>query len=363
MKNSIGRIIGFCCACIAFYIGAGFATMQEVMQYEASYGSKFWIVIVVSAAIYLYTNWSFSVNGHREKLVRGGDIYTIYCGKWIGKFFDYFSAFFCYMCFIVMCGGANSTAMEQWNMPNGVGAVILAVTTIATVYFGMNNMLKVLKWVGPIIIIMILCISVISVANGWENFAEGLKIIDNKQYEIAQVGDGNPFASGASYGGFVILWFATFLAELGAKNNIKEVNTGMLISVVAIFGVATICCVALIANINETWNVGIPALVLARQIHPLFASIFAVIIYLGIFSSACPLLWTGVRKISDDGTKRYKVITVVGGVVGLIIACLVSYKGVLNVIYGLNGYLGFILVAFMIVKDFRNFVADKKRSV
>ena len=26
---------------IAFYIGAGFATMQEVMQYEASYGSQF----------------------------------------------------------------------------------------------------------------------------------------------------------------------------------------------------------------------------------------------------------------------------------------------------------------------------------
>ena len=47
------RILQFCGACIAFYIGAGFATMQEVMQYEASYGSEFWVVIAV-CAVYMY---------------------------------------------------------------------------------------------------------------------------------------------------------------------------------------------------------------------------------------------------------------------------------------------------------------------
>ncbi len=61
-KMSIAAIIGFTGACIAFYIGAGFATMQEVMQYEASYGSQFWIVIAVAAAIYVYTNISFATN-------------------------------------------------------------------------------------------------------------------------------------------------------------------------------------------------------------------------------------------------------------------------------------------------------------
>ena len=57
------RILQFCGACIAFYIGAGFATMQEVMQYEASYGSEFWVVIAVCAVIYVYTNLSFISNG------------------------------------------------------------------------------------------------------------------------------------------------------------------------------------------------------------------------------------------------------------------------------------------------------------
>ena len=39
--------------------------MQEVVQYEASYGSRFPIVISVVAAIYIYTNISFATNGNR----------------------------------------------------------------------------------------------------------------------------------------------------------------------------------------------------------------------------------------------------------------------------------------------------------
>ena len=45
---SAKRMIGICGACVAYYIGAGFATMQEVVQYEASYGSQFLIVIAVA---------------------------------------------------------------------------------------------------------------------------------------------------------------------------------------------------------------------------------------------------------------------------------------------------------------------------
>lgn len=359
MKN-LKSILGFCGACIAFYIGAGFATMQEVMQYEASYGSLFGVVILVAAVIYVYTNISFTNNGSRLGLTRGGDIYKAYCGKWIGMFFDYFSALFCYMSFVVMCGGANSTCMEQWSLPNGAGAVILAVAAIVTVVFGLNGVVKALKVVGPVIILLIIFIGCWTAITGWGNFNEGLTAIDSGKYEITQVGDGNPFASGASYGGFVILWFAAFLAEIGAKNSVKNVNRGMLLSTLAIFGVAAICCIALIGHIDQTWDAGVPALVLANSIHPVFATLYAFIIFLGIYSSACPLLWTGISGIAENGTPKYKVWAVVLGIVGCAIACFVPYRPLLNVIYGLNGYLGFILVAFMIWNDVKVWRAGKK---
>lgn len=351
--NTIKSILGFSGACIAFYIGAGFATMQEVMQYEASYGSLFGIVIIVAAAIYVYTNISFTNNGHRLKLKRGGDIYKAYCGKWIGSFFDYFSALFCYMSFIVMCGGANSTCIEQWGLPNGMGAIILTIAVIVTVVFGLNGVVNSLKFVGPIIILLIIFVSSWSAITGWSNLRIGFDAIDNSKYAITQVGNGNPFSSGASYGGFVILWFAAFLAEIGAKNPVKIVNKGMLLSTIAIFGVAAICCIALIGHIDSTWNAGVPALVLANSIHPLFGEVYAFIIFLGIYSSACPLLWTGSSRIAANGTDKYKLWSIILGLLGCLIACCIPYRPLLNVIYGINGYLGFILVAFMLVNDIK----------
>jgi uncharacterized membrane protein YkvI len=105
--------------------------------------------------------------------------------------------------------------------------------------------------------------------------------------------------------------------------------------------------------------VGVPALQLAKSIHPLLAVAFAVIIFIGIYTSACPLLWTGVRKLADEGTKRYTYLTILGGVIGCLVSCFVPYRPLLNVLYGINGYLGFILIAFMIVNDVR--VASRKK--
>ena len=361
-KISIMSIISLCGACISFYIGAGFATMQEVIQYEASYGSLFPVVIFVAAAIYFYTNISFATNGNRLALERGGDIYGTYCGvfgKKFGKiastFFDYFSALFCYMSFVVMCGGANSTLSQQWGIPSGVGAILLTILVICTVVFGLEGISKTLGKIGPIIIIMILLVSIITAISGAKNLVTNMSAVDSGAYKdvVKQVGDGNPVVSGASYGGFVILWFASFLAELGAKNKLKEVNIGMSISCIFIFGAASVCCLALIGHIDEIANADIPALILASQISPILAQIFAIIICAGIYTSAVPLLWTGVRKVSTEGTAKYRIVTIIGGLLGCVIACFVPYKGLINVLYGLNGYLGFILVFFMIIYDIK----------
>lgn len=368
-KFSIMSMLAICGACISFYIGAGFATMQEVVQYEASYGSLFPLVIFVVAIIYVYTNISFATNGNRLRLDRGGDIYETYCGvcgKKFGKiasvFFDYFSALFCYMSFVVMCGGASSTVTQQWGLPAGVGAVVLTILVIATTVFGLDGILKTLSKVGPVIIAMILVVSIITAITGIPHLNANMAAVDAGTYSdvMKQVGGGNPLASGASYGGFVILWFAAFLAEIGAKNKLKEVNTGMGLSTLFIFGSAAICCVALIGHIDETAAADIPALVLAAQISPLLAQIFAIIICAGIYTSAVPLLWTGVRKVAHEGTNRYRIVTIVGGILGCVIAIFIPYKGLINVLYGLNGYLGFILVFFMIIYDVKTRMSKKK---
>ena len=212
---------------------------------------------------------------------------------------------------------------------------------------------------------MILLVAGIMAFTGRNELSTNLAAIDSGAYRdvIKQVGGGKPIASGASYGGFVVLWFAAFLSEIGAKNRLKQVNIGMLLSTVFIFGSAALCCIALIGHIDITAVADIPALILAGQISPILAQAFAVIICAGIYTSAVPLLWTGVRKISEEGTAKYKIVTILGGAVGCLIALFVPYKGLINILYGMNGYLGFVFLFFMAVYDVKTRMSDKRRCI
>lgn len=127
----------------------------------------------------------------------------------------------------------------------------------------------------------------------------------------------------------------------------------MTLSAVFIFSAASICCIALIGHIDAVAAADIPALVLAGQISPMVSLVFAIVIYAGIYTSATPLLWTAVRKIAEEETSKYKVVTVVAGGIGCAVACFVPYKGLINILYGLNGYLGFVLIFVMIAYDIR----------
>ena len=53
-------------------------------------------------------------------------------------------------------------------------------------------------------------------------------------------------------------------------------------------------------------------------------------------------------------------MTVADGVLDCVIACLVPHAPVLNVLYGLNGYLGFALMAFMMVHNVKGLAKARK---
>ena len=138
----------------------------------------------------------------------------------------------------------------------------------------------------------------------------GAATIDLGTYGIAH----NPLASGASYGDFVILWFAAFPGEVSTCENLSVVRRGMLLSSLFIFGTAVLCCVALISNIDLVWDAPIPTLVLANRMSSALDLVFSAVVFVGIYTSAVPLLWTGVKRLTGEGSRSYRLVTVAGGV-------------------------------------------------
>ena len=108
-KNNWRQIITFMGAVLAYMMGSGFATGQELLQYYVSYGYQGILVGITLAAILIFANWGFAKTGHQEGFNKGSEIFNYYCGDKTGKIFDWFTTLFCFMSFIVMLAGAGST--------------------------------------------------------------------------------------------------------------------------------------------------------------------------------------------------------------------------------------------------------------
>src|SRR5690606_34267381 len=143
-RSSTMRVLTYAGAIMAFLIGSGFATGQEIMQYFAAYG--FWGVFgtgLIVLALISFVSVQFLTVGQREQFDKPAQIFEYYAGKYVGKFFDYFSILFVFLSFTVMVAGAGAVFDEHYNLPTWVGGIGLTVLVALTVWFGLNSLVDV----------------------------------------------------------------------------------------------------------------------------------------------------------------------------------------------------------------------------
>lgn len=367
-KVNWGRVLILAGAVIAFTIGSGFATGQEIIQYFTAYGVKGILTVLLFAVCFIYYNYNFAKAGAEERFEKGNDVYKFYCGKYIGTFMDYYSTVFCYMSFFVMIGGAASTLGQQYGLPSWIGGTVLAVLAILTVVGGLNSLVDKIGLVGPAIVILCIGIGVVTLFRDAGNIGPGLDAIHTGVLagaggETIKNAGPNWVISGLSYAGFVLLWFASFTAALGAHNKKKELNYGIYGGTLAVCAAIILIMLAQIANINTpgmanngifVWNADIPNLILAERIWKPFASIFAVVVFAGIYTTAVPLLYNPCARFAKEGTKQFKLLTVGLGILGLLVGLYLPFRVLVNVIYVLNGYVGAVLILFMLWKNIKD---------
>lgn len=348
MKNT-SKIITLSGAFLAFLIGSGVATGQEVMQYYSPYGFKVIGTAITIAVILIVANYGFAYAGKNGGITKGSEVFGFYCGPVAGKAFDLFSVFFCYMSYIVMVSGAASTLQQQYGLPLTFGAIIIVALASVTVVFGLKSIVDIIGRIAPTLVIMIFIMSFISLCMNAGNITTNIAAIDSGSLKVTKAG-ANWFLSGASNGGFCILWLAGFTTALGIKEDFKILMKANVISAIVLVIVNSIIGFAILAKIDIVGIIQIPNLYLASELWSPVAYFFGILIFVAIYTTACPLLWTASSRFATEGTSKFKILTVVLAVIGLIFALYVPFNVLMNYIYVINGYLGFVVLAIMVVR-------------
>ncbi len=358
---SMKRIMIVGGSAIAFSIGSGFATGQEVLQYFAAYGFMGFLAIILFATLNTYANWQFIEAGRIGGMEKASQVYNYFCGKYIGAFYDWFSIVFCFMSYVVMVAGAGATLNQHYGIPEIPGAIIVAVLAGVTVMFGLNRMLDIIGRIGPLIIMLAIVAAIFGIAFGETGIAQGNALVTQGQVDMMRAGS-SWYSSALSYLGFGMLWFAAFFAAIGKREkNVIDAKAGAVVHS-GLLGVAVaMVMLALLGNLQLVLAEGaqIPLLKVLDNVNHTAATVFSIIIFLGIYTTACPLLWTPCQRLGQEGTARYRMVTIILTVLGLVIGLALPFNKLVNIIYVINGYVGFILLFFIIVKHIRVALAKK----
>ncbi len=102
--------------------------------------------------------------------------------------------------------------------------------------------------------------------------------------------------------------------------------------------------------IDDLAGTQIPMLILAGRISPAMSWVFSAIIVTGIYTASVPLLWQTAFRLAEEGSLRFKRIAVILAAAGIAASLLLPFNRLMNIVYVLIGYLGFLLLACMLLK-------------
>lgn len=285
--------------------------------------------------------------GKMTNLKYSNDIFLYLFGDKLGYIFKIIIPVFSLCSFVVMISGAGASMNQYYGMDKNLGGILLAILTMVSVILGMNKVLDILGNIGPIIAIVAIVVSLITITNNYENLYNVDVIVSN--LDITKAIDNWPIAA-LVYSGLNIIFSAPFLVGAGKTvHNIKNCKYAGIIGGLILILSAMFINIALLSDIQNTYNQEIPTLYMAKQISPLIGNIFSIILIGGIYTTAAPLLWSVCSSCYVEKTKEFNIMAVICTILG-IFGGMLPFSYLVSFMYPISGSIGVLIILSLIIK-------------
>ncbi|MEG0682715.1 MAG: hypothetical protein RR434_04245 [Raoultibacter sp.] len=350
------NVIRFAGAFVAFMIGSGFATGQEILQFFTAYG--LWSIggIFIAMVLFAWSGKTLMNYGYRhrgqttEELAEGS--FRYYAGKYFGLFLSWFIPLFLFLVVIIMISGAGATIAQYFGAPTWLGSLGMAALIYITNLFGFKRIVDVIGAIGPVIIVFTIVIASFALAinpTGLAQVGQHAEVLAG----IPNATQGAPLwmLAGALYVAYNATGSVPFFTQTGSlANSAREAKIGGILGGILLMTAALLLNLALLAYAPEVAALDVPNLYFAGLVSPLLSLLFAVIVLCGIFTTGAPMLWTATTRISMEDTPRYR-ITLTALTVLALIAGQLPYGTLMNIIYPYTGYIGIAFLALVALRQ------------
>ena len=340
-KVSFVRVMKYAGAYIAFEIGSGFATGQEILQFYTSFGVMGMGAALVSMVLFAWAGGSLMKIGHQTCEAEAEKPYQMLCGKFLGTFYEYFVLFYLFAVLAVMISGAGASLSEYCGVSYYVGGLFMALLVFGAFAFGLEKLIDIVGLMGPLIIGFSIFIAICTItANFGDLMAGNVDVEFLKNARPAQ----NWWFSGILYVAYNTVSSVAFLMALGRDaRSSREAAAGGITGGVLLMVTVIFMNLALSSRLDLAKGSIVPSLKLAENVSQAAGVIFVCVMICGIFSTAAPVLWSICNGLAKPGSKASLIIAFLVSLDAFILGQM-PFDQLVAFIYPFTGYLGILLL-------------------
>ena len=346
--SNIKNILGIAMAFVGVVVGAGFASGQEILQFFSSFG--YWGLLGGVVSGLCFTILGMAVGELSQVSVSHSfkeGLYLI-CGPRLGVVVDIMITFFMYAIAVVMFAGGGSLMEQQWGVPAQYGSIAVMLITVLIVFLRVDRVMAFIGSVTPFLVLMMIFLCIYS----WNTRDLPLEELDVIAHTKPQ-GAGHWLVGSLLYVSYNMVVGAPFLMIAGAQaTSRRNALLGGLVGGLLLGFLIVLISAGVFGRIDTIGSAALPMLMLATEQSKLLGTIMSVVIFAMILTTSVGVLYSFSARIFTPNTLKFNIGTAIAGVLWLV-GAKIGFINLVGTVYPFFGYLGFVLMAWILIAWFR----------
>jgi len=326
---------------VAWLIGSGFATGQEILQFFSSYGYMSYAVIAIELGGFLMVGPILLMTGYKQKSQPFFDQFSFYCGKKLGCFYTWIILVCLVLLMAVLNSAAGSALHEYYGIDKYIGSACMSACVLLAYWIGFDKLVNIISKIGPLIILFVFTVSFLTVVKDGGSMAVAGPYAEMlKPMQAAP----NFVLSAVLYLSLNFLTGSTYYAALGrSAHSLKEAKWGAVLGGIMFIFTIMLVNTGILLNAQHTASLAIPTLYLAQHISAILGAAFSIVLVLGTFCSSAAMIWSICSRVFVYDVKANRLFAI-GITVGTFLLGLCSFSQLVSVFYPLVGYIGLLYI-------------------
>lgn len=333
-------VFAFGATMVGTVVGAGFGSGQELLRFFTSYGAWGGAGLLLAVALFWAAGSQAIALSHSNRVTSYHEILVEACGRTAAPFVDLIVAAMFFGGLAVMIAAGGAVVRQEFGLPYWAGAALMAAMTAITNLFGLKGITRVNTAVvmAMIVVIFLVCGATltgagsrVAPASPW-TAVEGLApfgqippatvlpaVTDGpaqfppQGQPIPEPADFRPTPwwplSAFLYVAYNLLLAMGVLAPLAATCRRSAVAyKGAVVAWAVLLCTAVASHLAMQANWRLAAPAEVPMVQLAARMGPVMAAVYAVILWMEVYTTAVASLYGLTVRVVGEGRRAYPLV-------------------------------------------------------